>query len=174
MRNVAANLMGLIVIGLTLNAPLGFCQVELGIDPKLKADNYLKQGNPSRAIEEYQKALALKPSSTAAYFNLAIAYYAVRDIGGAVSALEKLVALDPEDVEAHYNLGCLKLYLHDQEGAKTHFEKAKNCCRHNPAFVPLIDKGLKFIDQLGQTDPSTQDILFFLLQYGLPPVPLIG
>ncbi len=161
------------VIGLfLLNTPLGFgsSTEQAATVHKLAGDAYLKQGNAHSAIEEYQKAIALNSHSTALYFNLAIASYAMGNIEASAQALEKLLALDPKDVEAHYNLACLSLYREDTLKAAEHFEKAKICCHPDSRFVPLIDKGLGFLKELKNADPSTQSVLFFLLQQGLPPV----
>lgn len=136
------------------------------------ADDYLRAGKPDEAIMEYEMAVVDNPFSTAVYFNMAIAYYEVRNIEGAVSALEKLIALAPEDVEAHYNLACLKLYLHDEVGAKRHLETAHKLSKENTNFYPLIIRGLQFIEELSRTNTNEQDIVFFLLHYGLAPVTL--
>ena len=139
------------------------------------AYNYLKEEKFTLAIENYEKAAQCDPAlSTATYFNLAIAYYATRNMSGAIASLEKLIAIDPADVEAQYNLACLRLYKGDTKKAKLHFEQARNCCDRDPKFRPFIDKGLKFLDQLKKADPPTQDLVSFFLAQGLPSIVIGG
>ena len=156
------------------SVPLGFCRSQAGteVEYRLAGNHYLLQGNPKLAIEEYQKAITLNSHSTALYFNLAIALYTVGKIDAAAQALDKLLTLDPQDVEAQYNLACLRFYQQDTVKAEEHFEKAKLCCPSDPRFAPLINKGLEFLKELKDTDPSAQSVLFFLLQQGLPPIML--
>lgn len=143
-------------------------------DSKILGDHYLRDGKTSSAISEYQKALKINPKSGAAYFNLAIAFYTERNIDGAISALEEVVKLDPSDIEARYNLACLKLYQRKIDNAKIHFEKAKECCPQNSSFIPLIQQGLDFVNDLEKTDSSTQALALFLMQLGegLNPAPV--
>lgn len=149
----------------------GFCETTAkpqALEHKMAADGLLRKGLSSQAIVEYQKALELDPSSTATCFNLAIAYYAERNIKGARLALEKLVALDPKDVEAQYNLACLSLCEKDVEKALLHLECAKNYCPMDSGFTPFIQNAFLFIEELKSMDGRTRETVFLLLQQGLP------
>jgi tetratricopeptide (TPR) repeat protein len=159
--------------------PQAFCQLgnpnttpEQALIHKTQGDDYLEAGHYAQAITEYQKALRLYPHSATTYFNLAIAHYSQGSIRKAAQALEKLLELAPSDVEAHYNLACLNLYLQDIEKAKFHFRKAMSYRDDNPQFIPLIKQALKFLEEINKADTSTQDIIFFLLRQGLPPLSL--
>lgn len=163
-------------MALLLAAPAP-CTAALGIDAepqisysKIKGDVYLRRGQFASAAAQYEKALASNPSLLHAYFNLAIAYYALKDVERAVQTLEKLVKLDPEDAEAQYNLACLSLYREDLRKARSHFEKARCCPQRDARFVTLIQQGLEFLDQLETSDPSTQGLAFYLLRNGLAPL----
>jgi tetratricopeptide (TPR) repeat protein len=138
----------------------------------LEGNRYLQEGKYDQAILEYEKILTKNALQPEIYFNLAIAYYAEGKMTKAAQALEKLLILDPTDVEARYNLACLNLYLKNPEKAKFHFLKAKRDARHTPAFIPLIHQGLQFLKGIKQADPQSQDILFSLLKFGLPSLPL--
>ena len=167
---------GLIVAGLTLSPQLGWCSKPApeALQYKVSGDRYLKDGEIAPAIQEYQKAVAINPKSTATYFNLAIAYYLDKDMVGAISALEKIVELNPLDVEAQYNLACLWLYQKDLNKAKYHFEKAKACCDGLPRFASLTHQGLEYVNELKSIDSSTQALALFLLQFqqGMTPEPI--
>ncbi|GEM_PF-2648281 len=154
------------------------CYAEGDNDPsrlfKKQGIEYLRAEKYELAIHAYEKAVQIDSKSTASLFNLAIAYYGIRNITGAVHALEKLIEIEPNDVEAHYNLACLKLYGQDFKNAKVHFEKARECCNKNPEFKPLIDEGLEFLDHLQKNEPATQDLVSFFLAQGLPSIVVGG
>ncbi len=145
-----------------------------GLLYKLAADRYLKNGDMAAAIPEYQKAVELNPHSTATLFNLAIAYYSVRDIDGTISTLEKILTIDPTDVEANYNLACLLLYQGNLKDAQLHFEKTKACCDGNPHFGLLASQGLEYLHEFKSLNSSSRDLALFLLQMqqGLHPSPI--
>lgn len=146
-----------------------------GLLYKLAADRYLKSGDAVSAIPEYQKAVALNPQSTATLFNLAIAYYSVRDIDGTISTLEKILTIDPTDVEANYNLACLLLYQGNLKDAQLHFEKTKACCDGNPKFGALASQGLEYLNEFKTLNSPSRDLALFLLQMqqGLNPSPIV-
>ena len=131
----------------------------------------LEQGRTAAAISEYREALAADPSSTAVYFDLAIAYHSLSRTQEAASALEKLVELDPRDVEAYYNLGCLALYRGELGQAKLFFIKARTCRDRDPDFAPLVDQGLEFVDLISEKDPVTQKVILYSIQNGKFPSP---
>lgn len=164
----------LIFSGIMNSAALAESKADLSSPFKQKGLSYLQSGKHELAINEYEKAIAFDSKSTATYFNLAIAYYGVRNIEGATQALERLIEIEPNDVEALYNLACLKLYKQDCKKAKIYFEKARECCAKNPEFEPLITKGLEFLDRLMKDNPSTQDLVLFFLAQGLPPIVVGG
>jgi Flp pilus assembly protein TadD len=134
---------------------------------KASADGHLRRGDTALAIGEYKKALALTPSSTALYFNLAVAYFSQKNLKDAAAALEKLVELDPQDVEAHYNLGCLYLYERDLVKAKTHLEKARLCCERDVRFEAPVRQSEAFIGELEKLDPLARELVFLLIQRDL-------
>ena len=134
--------LGLIALILGVSSP-GYSQVtgstsKEGILHKMAGDRYLKDGAAVAAVSEYQQAVTLNPRSTATLFNLAIAYYSVRNIEGATLTLEKILAIDPSDAEAQYNLACLLLYQGNLEGAKLHFKKPSHVAtaHHSSAHLP--------------------------------------
>ena len=155
-----------------LSPSVGFCQPtdsQKVLEHKLAADNHLRRGDTALAVEEYDRAIALNPSSTALYFNLAIAFFSEKKLKEASSALEKLVELDPEDVEAHYNLACLSLYQRDLEKAVSHLEKAKLCCHRDSQFAAPVQQSFAFIGELQKLDPLSRELVLLLIQRDLVP-----
>ena len=130
---------------------------------KEAGDRYLRAGQTSPAIAEYQKALRLNPGSTAVSFNLAIAYYKERNLIETVSTLERIVQLDPNDYEAYYNLGCLRLYQKDFDAACDCFRKARACCGANQDFSRTLEDTLAFVSKLKTLDPQTQNAVLLSL-----------
>jgi tetratricopeptide (TPR) repeat protein len=166
---LAMRLKLLIIVFLLLMLPQA---VSASPDYKKRGDQFLQVKKTTLAIAQYHKALEINPRSTSTYFNLAIAYYEERSLDKAIQALEKLIEIDPEDAEARYNLGCLRLYKGDFQEAHLHFQDGLRCCEKAPQFLPYMQKGLKLIEQIQQTDQSTQGLLFLMTQYGLPPLSL--
>lgn len=83
---------------------------------------YLKEMYPE-AIEEFKKAVLLKPRLADTYFNLGTAYSAWGDIHNAVSAYSMVVKLNPRHVYGHWNLAINLEKMGDLEGAIRHWEK---------------------------------------------------
>jgi tetratricopeptide (TPR) repeat protein len=69
-------------------------------------------------------ALAVRPRSAPAYYNLGHALYARRDLAGAIAAYNKAIALDPKDAGAHNNLGLALKAKGDAKGAIAAYKKA--------------------------------------------------
>jgi tetratricopeptide (TPR) repeat protein len=160
------------LLTLILSPSLGLCaevSPEKALQHKGIADSYLRQGKTALAITEYKKALEIDPSSTATYFNLAIAHNTDKNFKETASALEKLVSIDFKDVEAQYNLACLRLSEGNLEKALFHLEQAKTCCASTSEFAPLILNAFEFVDKVKTMDGHVQQALFLLLQQqGLP------
>jgi tetratricopeptide (TPR) repeat protein len=164
---------------LLLNAQSAWCakvsDSRRALEYKVSGDLSLKSGDALRAIAEYQKAIELNPHSTATLFNLAIAYYSIRDIDGTISTLKKILAIDPADVEVNYNLACLLLYQGNLKDAQLHFEKTKACCDGNPKFGALASQGLEYLNEFKSLNSPSRDLALFLLQMqqGLNPSPIV-
>ncbi len=169
MRNLALSFFITTSLIAALSLP-AFCEEaghETALQHKLTADGLLRGGKTTQAIEEYQKALALDPSSKPLYFNIAVAYKIQKDFKQAIWALEKLAALDPQDVEAQYNLGVLYLYEGNLDQAKLHFEKAKLCCDRDLTFKPLIEQSSAFVTDVGKLEPMTRQLILLLMRRDL-------
>ncbi|MFQ6091980.1 MAG: tetratricopeptide repeat protein [bacterium] len=67
-------------------------------------DRYFEQGLYTEAIEEYKKAIEIKPDWAVAHNNLGLAY-AKSDRGDlALQEYHEAIKIDPNLAEAHYNL----------------------------------------------------------------------
>jgi tetratricopeptide (TPR) repeat protein len=67
-------------------------------------DTYFDQGMYSEAIEEYKKAIDIKPDWALAHNNLGLVYEKINKDTLAIQEYTKALRLDPNLAEAHYNL----------------------------------------------------------------------
>lgn len=114
----------------------------------LLARAYYLNGEYAKAIDAYQKALAImqgyvqKAGDEGArsvylgfikgiHFDLAICLEAAGDGGGALNEYIKALRLDPRDAILHNNTGILYLRLNKREEALRHFEEAVSLDKDN-------------------------------------------
>jgi len=79
-----------------------------------QGNEFYKQGEFERAIEQYQKVISLGYESGALYFNLGNAYYRTGQIGLARLYYEKAARFLKNDEALRQNLGLVKMRLVDQ------------------------------------------------------------
>ena len=83
-----------------------------------------RQGRSEAAMEQYQRALALKPSYAEAHYNLGVVLYGERRLDEARHALENAAALQPENGDAQNNLALVYLAMGRIDAAVAAFERA--------------------------------------------------
>jgi tetratricopeptide (TPR) repeat protein/ribosomal protein S27E len=93
------------------------------------------QGDLPGAIEQFQKVVALEPTSALAHSVLGNALRKHGDLTGAITACEKAIALDPHFVEAYANLGGTLVAKRDLARAVVVLEKAVEI---NPDFPEAL------------------------------------
>ena len=95
---------------------------------------YLKNKQYKKAVEEYEKAIALNPQGIEAYNGIGIAYTMLKRYSEAIAAQQEALTLQPDFAEAHAGLGLAYLM---QNGAALdialkHYRQA---VRLNPQFL---------------------------------------
>ena len=130
---------------------------------KSEGDQFLRKGLSEAAAGKYKAALSINPGCADAWFNLAIASYALGDAENTIRALEQLTSLKPDDAEAFYNLGCLYLYCGRIEEAKQCFRKVKTSSPEGYSFLDLSKRGLEFAESLN--DSPSQGLILYLLGF---------
>src|SRR5581483_6016650 len=70
-----------------------------------RGNQWLKQGEMERAIEDFNLAIAFDASSPVAFFNRGIARYLKGDLDGALSDYNKALLINPKYGEALLNRG---------------------------------------------------------------------
>lgn len=136
---------------------------EKASDYQQQGNRFLLNGNARRAVRYYQKAIRWNNTSTANFFNLAVAHYSLKNLPAARQALRELVRLDPNDVEALYNLGCLSFYLNDLKDASQQFQKVEQMSSPSSFYAARADQALGLIRDLHHATAQDKDLLFFLL-----------
>ncbi|MYB95655.1 tetratricopeptide repeat protein [Candidatus Poribacteria bacterium] len=84
-----------------------------------------EQGDHTGAMEDFTRAIELKPHDAYAYKNRGVAKVALRDHAGAVEDFTHAINLKPDDPNAYHLRGHSKQALGQEEAAQIDFEKAK-------------------------------------------------
>jgi Flp pilus assembly protein TadD len=85
---------------------------------------YQQQGEFQKAIDEYKKAIAMRPNFHGAYNNLAVCYGKLKMFPQAEEALEKCISLKPDDFYAMNNLAVMYIQTGRTQDGVAMAEKA--------------------------------------------------
>src|SRR6185312_11746186 len=66
---------------------------------------YLRNNQPTKAVEYFKKTLSLKPDYDLAVMNLAQAYRRLGDDDAALAGFERYLTIDPKDPFVRYQMG---------------------------------------------------------------------
>ncbi len=106
-----------------------------------------KADRPEKAVEAYEKALALDPKYVKAQYNLALAYMDLKKYAEAVAAFDGLIRLEGPTYRAYNNQGLSYFYLgkYDQalEGFETALDLEKSAAVMNNIGMTLDKLGNK-------------------------------
>lgn len=89
-----------------------------------EGNRFLSAGNPKAAVEDYRKAVRLKPSAGRLHYNLSLALDRLGDLSSEQEELERAVELDPNLAVGHNQLGLLALRGGQYAEAERRFKKA--------------------------------------------------
>ena len=98
--------------------------VESDENLKEKGIGLAREKHFEKAIEDFTKALSLKPDYYFAYNNLGLARMKLEDYGGAVKAYTKAIELKSDFASAYFNQGSAKEMLRDPKGACNDWKRA--------------------------------------------------
>lgn len=88
--------------------------------------NYYDQGNGLKAVEAFEKAVALHPAQLDARLNLANAYLLAGRAEDAIKQAREVLTMDVNSAAAHYIAGCAHLRLARFEEAAKELQMAKD------------------------------------------------
>jgi tetratricopeptide (TPR) repeat protein len=80
-------------------------------------------GRLDEAIDQYKKAIAIKPDYAPAYSNLGSALLSKGDAAGAINAYQQALSIDPDFSDAQFNLGNALMRVGDPVRAIPHFRR---------------------------------------------------
>ena len=90
----------------------------------LRAKVFSALNEPSKAVEQLEQAVALRPNFPEAWSDLGLARKATPDDAGALAAYKRAVELNPSDAVAQYRLGSEYLRAGQPHAAVEHLEQA--------------------------------------------------
>lgn len=82
------------------------------------------EGEPDKAVELYNQALAIDPDFVLARYDLAVTYRGMGEVDKAIAEYEKVLKINPKFPEALSNLGGQYFRKGNLDQAITHFKKA--------------------------------------------------
>jgi tetratricopeptide (TPR) repeat protein len=86
---------------------------------------YFNKKKYDSAIEEYKKAVRIKPDNGTVHYNIAAAYHNKGYFDKAAVEYEKAIEIDPQMADAHNGLAFAYYKLKDYESAWQHIKKAE-------------------------------------------------
>ena len=101
----------------------------------LNADNFLKKGDFTKALNAYNYAVKADPSLTKAYFGKARVLTQQGELTSAIQSYEMVLMSDPDSISALRNLGWLHMRQRQYLQALKHYDRAINL---SPDNVQLI------------------------------------
>ena len=85
---------------------------------------YFTKGNLDRAIDDYTKAIEIKPKDAGLHYNLANVFHAKNDFDRAITAHTKAIQINPKYADAYNNRGTSKRAKRLLDGAIDDYKKA--------------------------------------------------
>ncbi len=84
---------------------------------------YQRQKRYEAAMDQYDKALKLKPQHIGALNNLAVVYYELGNMDRALEIIQKSLVIDPNSVDGHLNIGTFLKQKGNMKDAVKYFRK---------------------------------------------------
>ena len=111
-------------------------------------DVYARQGDFSRAVEEFKKAIEINPNYADAYHNLGNTYQAMGQLDLAMENYQKAVSINPNLWQSYQNMAAIYFNSGQLDLAEENMKKAAEL---NPTDENL-KQGLQFIQQAKQQE----------------------
>ncbi len=106
-----------VAVMLAMGAGTAFAQDQTAADYFRVGAQEMAAGYPERAVTSLEKGVQIKPESKEGWYNLGVAYGAIRQHQKEVKAYEKALELDPNYANALHNLGLAFLDLGNRDAA---------------------------------------------------------
>jgi len=86
--------------------------------------NYNGKKDYDKAIEYYQKAIAIKPDLHEAFNDIGVAYVKKKEYDKAIEHFQKAIDIKPDDYETFHNMGNTYVHKKDYDKAIKHYQQA--------------------------------------------------
>lgn len=107
---------------------------------KTRADANLVKGDFLLALNDYDKAVSLKPDSSVAFLNRGRTHYGLKDFAKAGQDFDRSIELDPKDSKAYYNRGVLNESMGELQKAAADYQKAADLDPSNEPAKAMLQK----------------------------------
>ncbi len=110
---------------------------------------YYKKGDLPQAIENYRRALGMKPDFGLAHYNLGLAYRDNKQTDQAIAAFSRATSLAPNFLDAHFQLAKLYFDVGRKKEAQKSFEEVirlapqSETARLSQQYLDLLKKSTK-------------------------------
>lgn len=139
--------------------------------PGLTTPENLKTAN--QAIQTFQEVLAEDPSDINSMKGIASLYFNIKKLDDARTWQKKVLAVDPKDPEAAYTVGVidwteahenlLKMIGNNDDGVgNVKALTKKNCEEIQQENGPLVEEGLKYLQQAVDNRPNYDDAMSYM------------
>ena len=125
---------------------------------------YELQGDPERALGEYNKSLEIEPGNASAHYSLAVLLDSQDKAPEAISQFKDAIGLNPRYAEAHFSLGIVFGKIGKLDDAAGEFAKAIEIEPDNPKYHNnlgtlyarngLLDEAIGQFSQALRSDPK--------------------
>jgi tetratricopeptide (TPR) repeat protein len=120
-----------------------------------RAVGYRLKGENEKALEDYTRAIELKPDFYQAYYNRSVIYYDLEQVKEATEDILKVLEINPKVYFAHYFFGLICYDHKDFEQALKSFNKAIEL---KPDYKKAYMYRAKVFDKLGEYEKAQSDL----------------
>ncbi|BDS11428.1 tetratricopeptide repeat protein [Aureispira anguillae] len=138
--------------------------------PQQSAHSFYNQGSLNlkskaydEAIEDFNRAIQLKPNFIKAYHNRSIAYSEIGNIEAALKDLDKSLEIDSNDCHTYYYTGRIK---HQQGDTKEAIKDFTHCLKKDPTFHPAYSDRATIYFSLKNYERAIKDYTEAINLYG--------